>query len=273
MSEDAPQDFTPETPAPVSEPPLFTPPPEPAVLPAPPPPERYPFWGYADLALLGGMTFPCMALGILLVRGVFWLFRLHPSLVVTELLPAQVLGYIFVFLALMIMFRTQYGKPFWRSLGWVAFRPPVTWIVTCGIGTAVGVAIAAALLKTPQTSNPMTDMMQDLTSLVLLTVFGVAIAPVAEELAFRGFLQPLLVRSVGPFWGILGAAIPFGILHFHEYGNSWRHAVVISLAGAGFGLMRYATGSTRAAAIMHSAYNAFLFLALFSTRKDLPHLW
>jgi len=262
MTDEAPQDYIPLPPVE-----------EPAMAPAPPAPERYPFWTYVDLLLIAGLTLPCMALGILLVRGLFWLLRLHPSLAVAELLPAQLLGYAFVFAAIAVMFRLQYGKPFWRSLGWATFRPPLTWIVTCGIGTAVAVAIAAALLKTPQTSNPMTDMMQDRTSLILLAVFGVAIAPVAEELAFRGFLQPLLVRSVGPVFGILGAAIPFGILHFHEYGNSWRHAVVISLAGAGFGVMRQVTGSTRAAALMHASYNAFLFLALFSSRKDLPHLW
>lgn len=241
--------------------------------PIPTPPERYPFWTYTDLLLIGGMTVPCMALGILLIKALFWVLRLHPSLVVAELLPAQILGYLFVFLAVTVMFRAQYERPFWRSLAWVSSRLPFSWIVICGVGTAVAVAIAASMLKTPQTSNPMTEMMQDRTSLILLAVFGIAIAPVAEELAFRGFLQPLLVQSVGAIWGILGAAIPFGILHFHEYGNSWRHAVVISLAGVGFGVMRHLTGSTRAATGMHASYNAFLFLALFISRKDLPHLW
>lgn len=261
MMEEAPQDFTPALPA--EAPPV-------ALLPQC---EPYPFWTYMDLLLIAGMTVPCMVLGILLIKGVFWLLHTHPALPVAELLPAQLLGYAFLFTAITVMFRAQYGKPFWRSLGWLPSRLALSWIVIAGIATAVTVALAASLLKTPQTSNPMTDMMQDRTSLILLAVFGIAIAPVAEELAFRGFLQPLLVRSAGPLYGILGAAIPFGILHFHEYGNSWRHAVVISLAGAGFGAMRHFTGSTRSAAAMHAAYNAFLFLALFSSRKDLPHLW
>jgi uncharacterized protein len=239
----------------------------------PPVPERYPFWTYTDLLLIAGMTVPCMALGILLVKGVFWLFHLHSTLPVAELLPAQILGYIFVFVAVTVTFRVQYDKGFWESLRWRKSRLPVASIALCGVTTAVGVAIAASLLKTPQTSNPMTEMLQDRTSLILLAIFGIAVAPVAEELGFRGFLQPLLVDSLGAVWGILGAAIPFGILHFHEYGNSWRHAVVISMAGVGFGVMRHLTGSTRAAAGMHAAYNAFLFLALFMSRKDLPHLW
>ena len=92
-----------------------------------------------------------------------------------------------------------------------------------------------------------------------------------EELAFRGFLQPLLVRSLGTVPGILAAALPFGLLHFQEYGNSWRHVLLISLAGAAFGWMRHATGSTKAAAIMHASYNAIEFVLLLMA-KSLPHL-
>ncbi len=243
------------------------------IIPLPPEPERFPFWTYVDLLLIVFLTLPCMALGILLVRGLLWLLHAHPSLQVAELLPAQVLGYVMVFTAIAVMFRSQYGRPFWRSMGWVRSGLPLAGIALAGVATAIVVAIAASLIKTPETSNPMTEMMQDRTSLLLLALFGVAIAPVAEELAFRGFLQPLLVNSFGPIPGILGAAIPFGLLHFREYGNSWRHAAVISLAGVGFGVMRHRTGSTRASAAMHAAYNGFLFLALFSSRKDLPHLW
>jgi membrane protease YdiL (CAAX protease family) len=45
--------------------------------------------------------------------------------------------------------------------------------------------------------------------------------------------------------------------------------VLISLAGAAFGWMRQATGSTRASTIMHAAYNALFFAATIG--RDLPH--
>jgi membrane protease YdiL (CAAX protease family) len=90
---------------------------------------------------------------------------------------------------------------------------------------------------------------------------------VAEELIFRGFLQPLLVRSLGAVPGILAAAVPFGLLHFSEYGNSWRHAVLISGAGAAFGWMRHATGSTKASTLMHAAYNALFFASLWGSKR------
>jgi membrane protease YdiL (CAAX protease family) len=141
------------------------------------------------------------------------------------------------------------------------------------VGAAFIVALMSYLIHTPNVSTPLTDLMQDRTSVILLATFGVTLGPLCEELAFRGFLQPLLVRSLGVVPGILAATIPFGLLHFQEYGNSWRHAVLIALAGASFGWMRQATGSTRAAAIMHASYNALFFFVLFAQRRELPQMW
>ena len=263
MNGDTPQDAWPGPPAelPVEPPP---PPLEAEPLPAPDP---YPFWNYVDVLLIAALTFPCMAAGILVVKGLFWVLHFHSSLAVVELLPAQILGYVFVFSALAIMFRAQYRKPLWNSLAWVPSSLSYSWTIIAGAATAIAVAYIAYFLKTPETSNPMTEMMKDETSLFLLAFFGIFVAPLAEELAFRGFLQPLLVRSFGNVYGILLAAIPFGILHFHEYGDSWRHALVISMAGVGFGVMRHATGSTKASTLMHSAYNAVFFAALWGSKR------
>lgn len=238
-----------------------------------PAPERDPFWGYGDLALFLGLTFPILLLSWGLVRGVMALFHIAGASTAGEALAEQFVFYVLLFSALRMIFLAQYGRPFWRSLSWRPPRLPVLTIMMLGILTAVGVALASFLLRTPDVANPMTEMMRDPTSLILMAVFGITMAPLCEELAFRGFLQPLLVRSLGAVPGIALSAAAFGMLHFHEYGNSWRHAVVIALAGGAFGCMRHLTGSTKAAVIMHAAYNGFLFLALFSERRDLPHLW
>jgi hypothetical protein len=127
---------------------------------------------------------------------------------------------------------------------------------------ALSVALLGTLIHIPTTTNPMVELMKDRTSAILMAFFGVTIAPLTEELVFRGFVQPLLVRSLGAVPGILLAAIPFGVLHYHEYGNSWRHAVLIGLAGAAFGWMRHRTGSTQSSTLMHASYNALIFFAV-----------
>jgi membrane protease YdiL (CAAX protease family) len=251
--------------------PLFD---QPAIPPLPSPPEREPFWGYNDLVLFIGLAPVCMGAGMLLVKAAIFLFHAHPP-EVEQLLPAQLLFYLFLFGALAAVFRVGYDRPFWRSLAWRPYRLPFLWSIVFGMVTAILVAVLSSLIRLPDTENEMTQLMESPAGLILMAIFGVTVAPVCEELAFRGFLQPLLVRSMGVALGIAVSSIPFGLLHFWEYGNSWRHALIISGAGAAFGIMRHVTGSTRASALMHAAYNGLFFVALLSDRKilSIPHSW
>jgi membrane protease YdiL (CAAX protease family) len=248
-------------------------PPEPLELPAslaPPAPERDPFWSYGDLLIFAGLTLPCLLLGLGVVKAAFWIFQLHPAVRTWELLAAQFVFYALLSAVLLALFRVQYDRPFWRSLGWVAPRLSPFSVVTSGVGLALAVMLLGVLIRTPHIESPLTELLKDPTSLVLVAIFGSIVAPVCEELLFRGFLQPLLVRSLGAVAGIVATALPFGLLHFQEYGNSWRHVLLITLSGVAFGWMRQATGSTKAAAGMHAAYNSFQF-ALLLMAKGLPH--
>jgi uncharacterized protein len=266
MTEDLPP-ASPEQPPPES--PAFEPRPEPS----PARPERYPFWTYADVLIFAGLAIPSMLIGVLIVRAVMFLLRIRTKLAIAESLPAEFLGYGVLFGAVWLIFRMHYGRPFWRSLAWVDPPIPALRIAVYGLLTAFGVVFVSAFLRTPDTRNPMTDLLQDPRSMIPIAIVGVTLGPLCEELVFRGLLQPLLVRSFGALPGILAAAVPFGLLHLQEYAYSWRHGVLITLAGASFGWMRHVTGSTKAAAIMHAAYNALFFFVLLAQRKDLPHGW
>jgi hypothetical protein len=247
----------------------FPPQPEPPVPESPPPaPPREPFWSYTDLLIFIGLAIPCLLLGIGIVRALEFVLRIQPRVRMIELLPAQFLGYALMFSALMLLFRWQYGRPFWRSLGWTELHLAPVLIAGAGLVTAFGVSAISILIGTPATNNPMTEMLKDPTSLALVAVFGITLGPLFEELAFRGFLQPLVVRSLGVTAGVLVAAVPFGLLHYQEYGNSWRHVVLISLAGAAFGAVRQLTGSTKASTLMHASYNALFFVALLAQRNS-----
>ncbi len=249
-------------------------PPQPDAPPPEPPSPRdddETFWSYGDVLIFAGLAVPCLLLGVGFVKALEFLFHFHPRVRMIELLPAQFLGYALLFTMLFLLFRWQYGRPFWRSLAWNALRLPALLVILAGLATAFGVSEVATLMQTPVTSNPMTEMLEDPTSLLLVAIFGVTLGPLFEELFFRGFLQPLLVRSLGVGAGILVASLPFGLLHYQEYGNSWRHVVLISLAGAAFGGMRQLTRSTKASTLMHASYNALFFVVLLAQRGQLRH--
>jgi uncharacterized protein len=260
---------------PLGMPPRPEPPVGPITAPLPPQPParppREPFWGYSDVLLFIGLL---LAAAFISLGGVALIFSLLPARDqsrVAEALIAQSLIYVLAYGALAAIFRTHYDRPFWRSLGWNRLRIPAPAIMLAGVGTAIAVAYIGVLIRTPSTNNRITEMLENPHSLVWVAVFGLTLAPIAEELAFRGLLQPLLVRTFGPAPGIIGAAIPFGLLHFSEYGNSWRHALLIAMAGAAFGWMRHRTGSTKASALMHASYNALEFVAFISQQKEFHH--
>jgi len=248
--------FPPENPEPIA--------PEPEdLLPPPPPPPREPFWGYNDLLVFFGIVFGAFAIAAAILLP----FRAQDKVIVT--LSFQLVFYVLLFGGLAAFLRLSHDRPFWRSLGWVPMRLPFSVIIVAGMTTAILVALGAGLIHVPDTPTPMTDLMKGRAALITMGIFGVTAAPIAEELAFRGFFQPLFVRSLGVVPGILLTAILFGLLHFQEYGNSWTHVLLICFAGAMFGAMRQLTGSTKAAALMHASYNALFFIAVFSTGKGI----
>ena len=226
-------------------------------------PERDPFWSYTDVFMFAGMMLPCFLIAFVIFPR---LAGFNPVAHPWQLVPEQSVFYALLGGILAALFRLQYDRPLWRSLGWIAHRFSLAWTLIAGVLTAILVSMVGTLIKVPITENPMTKLLKDTGSVIPLAIFGITIGPLFEELVFRGFLQPLLARTLGVAGGILAANIPFGILHYWEYGKSWRHVVVISLAGAAFGLMRHVSGSTRASTFMHAAYNALFFVALFAAK-------
>ncbi|HLI82500.1 MAG TPA: type II CAAX endopeptidase family protein [Bryobacteraceae bacterium] len=260
---------------PLGMPPRPEPPGRPVAAPAPPeapaPPPREPFWGYSDVLVFVGLLLAAAVVSLGGAAAIFSFLPARDQSQVAEALIAQSLIYVLAYGALAVLFHIHYDRPFWSSMGWKSLKIPAPVIVLAGAGTAIAVAYIGVLIRTPTTSNRITEMLENPRTLIWVALFGLTLAPVAEELGFRGLLQPLLVRSFGPAPGILGAAIPFGLLHFSEYGNSWRHALLISMAGAAFGWMRYRTGSTKASALMHASYNALEFVAFISQQKEFHH--
>jgi membrane protease YdiL (CAAX protease family) len=231
--------------------------------------EGYPFWGYMDLAVF--VMFALCVFGA--ISLVLWVLHPNVSRPAFVLLPAQCLIYAFLFLALYAILKRHYGQPFWRSLRWVRTRPGVPRTILYGFVLAFGIMLLGTALHTPDVQTPMKALLSDRSSLLLVGIFAVTLGPLAEELVFRGFLQPVLARSLGPVAGLVLTAILFGLLHLSEYGGSWRHGLLITVAGAGFGWMRQASGSTRAAAIMHGSYNFIFFAAMFAQKGMIPHAW
>ena len=240
---------------------------DPQPLPQPTTHAPLPFWDYVDLGLFISLCFPSLLISILLLRA---LSGVIPYGKPFQGLLAQFIWYALVFGSLYALLRLRYRQPFWRSLGWKML--PFSTTAMCFIAgpfLAVTIGYLGYMLRTPEISLPFQQMLDNRPTVLLFSIFVVILGPLCEELAFRGFLLPLFVRSLGAAAGIIVTGLLFGCLHAPEYSWSWRHVLLVSLAGCVFGWVRYQTGSTAAATYMHSTYNLTQFAAFVAQSRTL----
>lgn len=208
-----------------------------------------PFWTYEDLALFIAALLPCSFLGLLIVRLSGVKGAAEVALLFQSLIYAMLLGVLYLLVS------WRYQRPFWRSLSW---SRPMHGARICALVSpflAIGTSALGVGLHTPEGPDPITGMISNRISLAVVMLFVVVIGPVFEELVFRGFLLPLLVKSFGPAAGIILTALPFALLHAPQNQWIWQKVLLIGLAGVAFGYAKYKTGSTASATILHCGFN------------------
>jgi membrane protease YdiL (CAAX protease family) len=233
--------------------------------------KEYPFWGYGDLALFIGAMLPSLLLATLSVLILKALSSGAASPAVSALLGQAIL-YLGLFAAMFVLFRIRHQKPFWKSLAWAGSRTDIARYLFLGPLVALAIMVGSTFMETPDVEMPMKDLLSSKANVVLVLIFAVTIGPLCEELVFRGFMMPVFSKSFGAAMGIVATAALFGALHLPEYGYSWRHGLLITLAGIGFGWARFKTGSTAAAVAMHATYNLTVFTA-FLAQGDTFKTW
>ena len=224
------------------------------------PERRAPIWGYRDLALFLSAVLPSLALAALFLRTTRMVAPAFFGSDAVRTLVFQSFMYVFLVGALYLVIAWRYGEPFLTSLGWTFPIPHAFFALTGGPALTIALSALGVLLRAPLDSSQIEVLIKSRASLAAIILFGVVLAPIFEEMLFRGFLLPLLVRSMGPWLGIVLTAVPFALLHGAQNHWAWQPVLLIGIAGIAFGYVRYKTGSTTAAFLMHSAYNATGFL-------------
>jgi uncharacterized protein len=236
-------------------------------VPAAPPRVREPFWGYADVAAVIGL----LLLAAVLIGSVALIFVVfYPALRSDQtplLVPTNLAFYLALYVIFWIVLGKRYGKPVFASLGW---RPTTQAAIAVAVVAAAPLAFVvngiAVLLHTPKVATPFDNIAQSPLMLALVGTMAVTVAPLFEELFFRGFLQPLLSRTLGIVAGVLLTAVLFGAVHAAEYQFVWQYVVAISIVGVALGVVRVVTNSIIPSTIMHGCYNASFVIVLAVTK-------
>jgi uncharacterized protein len=106
----------------------------------------------------------------------------------------------------------------------------------------------------------------------VLTIFSITLAPLMEELFFRGFLYPVLVRGIGKPIAIVLTAFTFALLHGGQLMFAWGPVLVIFLVGMVLTMVRAYKNSVGAGLLIHVAYNGTISVLMFAATDGFRHL-
>ena len=113
-------------------------------------------------------------------------------------------------------------------------------------------------------SNPLLEIVlnnSNYVSFTLLFLTTTVLAPLFEEIIFRGVLLPILSRDLGIVIGITISAFIFALAHL-----SISEIPPLFILGIGLGIVRLTSGRLFSSVIMHSLWNGLTFLNLFLLR-------
>lgn len=226
------------------------------------------------LALLPIWVLTAFLISNLLVAGLLWLLSvLHVSLegLVRPAIYQTVVATIVYILTLVIAMGAPYvvirqkttlavlglnRLPSWSDIG----LAPLTFVAYTLVSAGV-LALAAVWLP----SIPL-DQAQDVgfkafgsrTDNILAFMTLVIVAPIAEEVLFRGYLYGKLKGYVPAIWAALATSLLFGIAHFQ-----WNVGIDVFILSMFLCGLRSLTGSIWAGILVHILKNALAYYILF----------
>lgn len=184
--------------------------------------------GGAALALLGP---DLPALGLCVVSAVGWV----PVLLVVHLRARQV-------------------EPERRWLAWWPTRV-YSRVAVPAVGVATIAAAVGLSFLTPELTSPLQDAIRSRADLVAVAVFALTVAPLVEEVFFRGYLFAALEDAVGGPIAVVLVGLLFGVFHGFQYAGVPTALAAVTLMGLATTWVRYVTGSLVPCVVLHVAYN------------------
>lgn len=154
----------------------------------------------------------------------------------------------------------QCRRRFAEGVGWLPPAHPARRYLWRGALLAASVIVLTAAVGVPE--EPclrMLELLGDREALWALAAFGVLVAPVVEEIVFRGFLFAALERVHGSGFALAATSAAFALVHGGQYCWQWQRLAILFWVGLALGAVRARTRSTKAAALVHAAYNGLFF--------------
>ena len=236
-----------------------------------------PAWDGWDVLRLIVLTVVSLFVGVfaaLLIAKVaiypHWAFR-EIARVPLVVVAGQCLAYLLILGYMYVLVTREHGRrDFLTAIHW-NWPAQIAVYVLAGFVLAVGLQLLAHLLPIPK-ELPIDSFFRTPAEAWALGLLSITLAPLMEELFFRGFLYPVLARGLGLPIAVFLTALPFALLHGAQLAFAWGPVLVIFLVGMVLTMVRAKTNSVAAGVIIHMAYNGTITAAMFAATDGFRHL-
>ena len=265
--------------------------------PPPEPPSRIPHLGHAALFLAFAGLF-------LLLTQIIFLGITHPAVSARPiavspklLVGSEAIAYIATLALSWFIFPLLWKRSFAEGIqaNPDAARRNAIRLVPIGLTLSLAVQAISSLATMPK-NVPMDDFFRTPSDIWLVTAFGILLAPLFEEVAFRGFLLPAFAiaydwlslprtpaareawhatnKLTGPalvFSAVL-TSILFALIHGIQTSFAWPVLILLFCVSLVLSFVRLRLRSVMASTLIHASYNATIFLTAFIATDGYRHL-
>jgi len=143
-------------------------------------------------------------------------------------------------------------------IGYFAIIPPLAIITQL-------VQLICRVLDIPATPQPIAELLAtsgSVTIVGLIVALAVLVAPVFEEILFRGLAYPVLKKRWGLWRALVFVSLIFAVIHLHA-----PSAAALLVLGIALGLAYETTGSILTPITMHSLFNTANVFVLLHLRN------
>lgn len=175
------------------------------------------------------------------------------------IVPVQAASYALLLLLLYLLIRRR-GLPFWSSLAVRRLSGgQVATALVAGVLLAILVQLANVLFPPPE-PLALDRLFSSRAAAQLIIAASLLLAPLVEEIVFRGYIYTLLERIWSSTAAVLASGLLFGSIHFPQLWPGFFQMFLLCVVGVVFSLARAQTGNTTAAIAAHFGYNATISL-------------
>lgn len=219
-------------------------------------------WGAVDIVLFGvffGLTILFLPASLVLILRIF-----KPGIQVTDLsAPIQVLfqGVMDLILVgcIVLLVRAVHRESFLESIHWFRnYDFSNGFLIAMGATLAVSVLVVSEVFPAGEPTR-IEQLISSTKDLYVFALFGIGVAPLFEEIIFRGFLFKAFFAVGGSALAIPSTALLFTLLHIPQIWGSWAAIALIFVVGYILSVVRAKSNSLIPSFVIHTAYNAMLF--------------